>query len=239
MTQTVNWIFGRGVSIGCNLSWGVPSTFSQYSREEKIGHIKAALRVEVQRGHIDTSSLASFLSNLSSRTSADWRHRIITTNWDILLETEIAALGLADLPKWLADSYVYHLNGTIEEHASTTHLSPFLLEEDGYAQRTQTTEANRIFSYLVWSRVFIVIGMSFECETDRFLLGSLRNIEDEMPIGESTWIVLNPDASALAASSSRIATALPRAKVYSMQIDFKAWIDEGMAPLSSIGVFSF
>mgnify|MGYP003119912222 CR=1 FL=1 len=239
MAQCVNWIFGRGVSLACNLRWTVPLQYSICNREEKIQRIKSALRTEMESPLVDSSTIETFFDNLKSRTATDWRHRLITTNWDTLLEKEISALGLEVLPHWLADSYVYHLNGTIEDHADTKHLSPFLLEEDDYTQRTPTTEANQAFNYLIWGNVFFVVGMSFECETDRGLLSNLRKIQDEVPIGQSTWIVLNPDFEALQASSTRIASALPRARVYTKQINFHDWMNDGMRPLKELNVFSF
>ena len=36
-------------------------------------------------------------------------------------------------------------------------------------------------------------GMSFECDTDRFLLRVLHKVEDDMPIGKSHWTIVNPD----------------------------------------------
>lgn len=228
MAQCVNWIFGRGVSIGCNLTWQVPRVWNSMPREEKIEEIKKAVINEMYSEKIDTSSIKIFLKNLSEMTSNNYCHQFITTNWDCLIEREVEALNLDVLPKWLINSYVHHLNGTVEVHGTLDFGSPFLLEEDSYNQRTLSVEANRIFNSMLWGRVFFVVGMSFECETDRFLLQSLNNVQDDLPIGESCWFVLNPDPKALEVSSSRIANALPRAKVYTRCIDFGSWVSKEM-----------
>lgn len=74
---------------------------------------------------------------------------------------------------------------------------------------------------------------------DRFLLASLNKVEDDLPIGNSVWIVLNPDEEALKKSSSRIKSALPRSEVYFAAKTFEKWIDEGMDALRDIGAFTF
>ena len=239
MGNCVNWLFGRGASIGCNLAWEVPSEFLELPREEKIENIKRELIRASRHPSVDTSVYRKFLQNLSSRTNSSWKHRFGTTNWDCLLEKEIDALNLEILPSWLADSHVFHINGTIEDWGSKEFRSPFLLEDDSYLQRTPTPETNIFFNFMIWDTFFIVVGMSFECEMDRFLLASLNKVEDDLPIGNSLWLVLNPDKEALQISSSRIASALPRSKVFVAPKRFEEWIDDGMIVLKDIGAFDF
>ncbi|RYZ86638.1 MAG: hypothetical protein EOO68_28680, partial [Moraxellaceae bacterium] len=81
MAQCVNWIFGRGVSIGCNLTWKVPDLLNEMPRDKKIEEIKKALLIEMQSEKINTQSIKLFLKNLAEKTSNEWRHRFITTNW--------------------------------------------------------------------------------------------------------------------------------------------------------------
>ena len=207
-------------------------------REEKIDKIKEAIIKEMEDDKIDTSQYNKFLIHLRNRTSENWRHLFATTNWDCLLESEINNLKLNELPKWMASDHVYHLNGTVEDYPNQAFDSPFLLEEDKYTERTSTPEANILFNHMIASETFIVVGMSFECEMDRFLLDSIKRVEDDMPIGNSVWIVLNPDKVALEDSSSRIATALPRARVYTKAIRFNEWLNEGMPPLVELGAFT-
>jgi hypothetical protein len=239
MDQCVNWIFGRGVSIGCNLTWKVPDLLNEMPRDKKIAEIKKAILKEMQSEKINTHSIKIFLKNLAEKTSDEWCHRLITTNWDCLIEKEIKALNLDFLPKWLIDSYVYHLNGTVEVHENLNFGSPFLLEEDSYLQRANTVETDQLFNSMLWGNIFFVVGMSFECETDRFLLHSLNQVQDDVPIGESIWFVLNPDPEALEVSSSRIARALPRAKVYTRCISFGDWVNEENNIMVKLGVFRF
>ena len=239
MIQCLHWFFGRGASISCNLAWNVPESWNAIPREEKINRIKNAIVNEMESEKIDTTPYRKLLTQLQKRTKENWRNRFLTTNWDCLLEIEINNLKFEVLPNWLADSHVYHINGTVKDYPNQAFGSPFLLEEDKYTQRNWTPEANIIFNHMIWARIFIVIGMSFECETDRFLLESLNQVENDLPIGNSVWIVLNPDEDSLKASSSRIATALPLSKVYTKAIGFNEWLDEGMQPLVELGVFAF
>jgi len=239
MTRCIHWLFGRGASIGCNLTWAVPETWKPMPREEKIDRIKKAIIKEMESSKIDTSPYNKFLNHLRNRTNENWRHRFVTTNWDCLLESEIDNLNLKVLPEWMADSHVYHINGTVENYPNQAFGSPFLLEEDRHSEREPTPEADIIFNKMVWDTRFVVVGMSFECEMDRFLLGSINRVEDDLPIGNSAWLVLNPDKAVLDISSSRIATALPRSKVYTKAIGFNEWLDEGMVPLVELGAFAF
>ena len=173
MIQCLHWFIGRGVSISCNLTWSVPESWNIMPREDKVNKIKDAIVNEMESDKIDTTPYRKFLTHLRKRTKENWRNRFLTTNWDCLLEIEIKNLKLQVLPNWLADSHVYHINGTVEDYPNQDFGSPFLLEEDQYTQRNPTPEANIIFNHMIWGRLFIVIGMSFECQTDRFLLGSL------------------------------------------------------------------
>jgi len=239
MANCVHWLFGRGASIGCNLTWEVPPSLLKFPRDKKIEKIKKELFKASLHPSVDTSCYRKLLQNLSSRTASGWRHRFGTTNWDCLLEKEIDVLNLEILPPWLADSHVFHINGTVEEGGNKEFRSHFLLEDDSYLQRTPTPEANIFFDFMTWDTLFVVIGMSFECEMDRFLLASLNKVEDDLPIGNSVWFVLNPDKEALEISSSRIASALPRAKVFIAPKYFEEWIDDGMFALKDIGAFAF
>ena len=207
-------------------------------REQKIAKIKKELIIASGDPSVDTTVYRKLLNNLDSRTATSWQHRFGTTNWDCLIEKEINSLNLEDLPPWLADSHVFHINGTVEEWGTEKYRSPFLLEEDSYQQRTPTLEADKFFNFMIWGNFFIVVGMSFECETDRFLLASLNKVEDDLPIGNSVWFVLNPDKETLKVSSSRIQSALPRSKVYTAPKKLEEWIDEGMVALKEIGVFT-
>ena len=208
-------------------------------REDKIAQIKKSIIEEMGHPTIDTTLFKTFLQNLKDRTNQGWRHKFVTTNWDCLLEREINALNLEVEPPWLASTHVYHVNGTVDDSGDNSFDSPFLLEDDPCQQRISTPEANIISNYMIWDTIFFVIGMSFECEMDRFLLASLNKVEGDLPIGSSIWLVINPDKETLETSSSNIASALPRAKVYTTQKHFEEWMNEGMLPLKQLGAFAF
>jgi len=235
----VTWLMGRGLSIASGLSWTVPSTWSDLPREAKIERIQAVLRDEMDKDHVDTTVIRSLLDILARHTPPDWRHEFITTNWDYLLQREILGLGLKVQPEWLANSHVYHVNGTVEILSDNSHRSPFLLEEDPSETRRFTPEADMAFDRMLWRKVFVVVGMSFECATDRFLLTALNRVEDDVPIGESHWIILNPDANALDGACTRIQSALQRATVLPVAVPLQEWLENRMPELQATGAVDF
>lgn len=238
----INWIFGRGLSIACNLSWSAPKEWQSLSRSERIKRIKSSLLEEMDAPSINSGIIKRFLGILSYQTCPDWRNRFITTNWDDLLQREIRALNLdiQPSPPWMADNaaHVFHLNGTVEELKDNSNRSPFLLEEDSADQRCFTPEANIAYTRMLIDRVFVVVGMSFECDTDRFLLSALSGAEDFLPIGESVWVVVNRNPQTLAISCSRIKHALPNAEIKSVCADFSGWIDDGMKEIQACGAIA-
>lgn len=239
VSESVNWIFGRSLSIACNLSWSVPPEWKVLQRDEIIERIKSTLRKEMDLPLIDSSLIKRLLRTLEKHTENNWRNRFITTNWDYLIQREIESLELKVLPSWLSNSHVYHLNGTIEELDNNEHRSPFLLEEDPSNQRCFTPEANSAYNHMIWDRTFVVVGMSFECETDKFLLNALGRVENDLPIGESTWIVVNRNSNAVSLSCSKIQGFLPRATAVGVCTDFNSWVDSGLPELQELGAISF
>lgn len=237
-SNCVNWLFGRGLSIGCKLPWSVPTGWAVVPREKKIDLIKTALRAEMNKSSVDCTVIKHLFRVLSANTNENWRHRFITTNWDYLLQREILDLKLEVLPFWLDNSHVFHLNGTVENLSDNSNRSPFLLEEDSVKQRMETTEANKVFNHIIWSRKFVVVGMSFECATDRFLLSALGRVEDDLPIGESSWIVVNPDNDILKESYRRIKEALPYTSVISVPFTLNDWLHRGVQELRGWGTIS-
>lgn len=207
-------------------------------REEKIERIKITLRKEMERRDIDCSVIRQLLRMLEQSTTEGWKHGFITTNWDFLLQREILSQAWEILPSWLVNSHVFHLNGTVEELEDNSNRSPFLLEEDPSDQRCQTVEANKAFEQMIWQRAFVVVGMSFECETDKFLLSALGRVQDDLPIGESTWIVVNPDQKVLSLSCNKIAARLPRATVKGVRSTLSNWLDNGLPELQARGALS-
>ena len=238
-TQCIAWLFGRGLSISCNLSWTVPPEWNALPCEVQIQKIKETLRSEMNSKNINCSTITNLLGILKQHTAIGWRNLFLTTNWDNLLQREILSLGLTTLPPWLSSSHVFHINGTIEDLSDNTHRSPFLLEQDPATQRCSTVEAKKAYEKIIWDRTFVVVGMSFECEMDKFLLSSLGRVQDDLPIGESEWFVINPDGKSLNKSCSHIQSALPHAKIHRLQFSFDQWLERKLQELQSHGVLSF
>lgn len=239
MAQIVEWFFGRGLSIGCGLSWVVPTDWGAFPRDEQIARIKAALLWEMSSPRVDTRDIRLFLDILANRTVSPWRHQFHTTNWDYLLQREILGLGHTVQPPWCAETHVYHLNGTVEDLPDNSQRSAFVLEFDPAHARVATTEGNIAFNKFIWSQTFVVVGMSFECEADKYLLRSLQRVEDDLPIGESCWIVLNPNGDTLSATCARLQAALPRAKIVGNITTFRAWLNSRVPELQRRGAIAF
>lgn len=169
---------------------------------------------------VNTQPLEVFLRILSNRTPQLCRHRFITTNWDCLLQEVLLAQHWTVQPDWLDNSHVYHLNGTVEILPDNSRRSPFLLVSDSAEKRTRALEADIVFNKMIWDRFFVVVGMSFECKTDKFLLTSLGKVEDDLPIGESSWLVVNPNHTTAEDVAKEIKARLPRADVAILPIGF-------------------
>lgn len=239
MTKRVCWLIGCGASIACNLTWIVPDSWKSLERSKKIARVKEAITAEMNSNVIDTTPFKLLLGTLGGNTVEPWKHLFITTNWDYLLQKEIRKLELKVLPKWLSNSHVFHINGTAEVLYDNSNRSPFLLEEDPAKERVSTVEANVAFNQMTWGRLFIVVGMSFECQTDEFLLSELNRIEDNLPIGESKWLIVNPNATALVQSADRIQQALPKATILKIKEKFDIWVRNRMPELQEEGVLAF
>ena len=83
----------------------------------------------------------------------------------------------------------------------------------------------------------MVVGMSFECSVDRFLLNVLSRIKDEVPVGESLWFLVNPCNLTLERTRQLIYDALPKAKVSVCTMYFNEWIDAKFPELQRLGIF--
>jgi hypothetical protein len=239
MSDSLVWLFGCGLSIGCGLKWRVPLEWKDVDRERKIGLITDELRARMDSSEVDTTAIRSFLAFLANRTVSGWRHLFLTTNWDFLLQREVArSITDGRKPYWAVSSAVFHLNGTVEQSSDPTHRSPFLLEQDTYTTRHWTVEANVAYNKMIMERAFVVVGMSFECETDRFLLHALHKVENDLPVGESTWIIVNPNQTALDLSAERIKKALPGCRIHKTCQTFNSWLLSELPELISLGVFT-
>jgi hypothetical protein len=231
---TLIWLFGRGASIACGLSWTVPAAWASLPREERVAHIRETLCAEMNAPAVDTSPYSELLTVLGFRTAPGWRHRFVTTNWDGLLEREVNKAYPEVCPPWLESSHVFHLNGTVEELPDNSRQSHFLLESDPIGTRVAKLESNLGFATMAWSDSFVVVGMSFECATDNSLLTALG--KTELLVESSRWIVVNPVKSALDDVCANLRSKLPGASVIAVQKGFAEWTACGLGELREIGV---
>ena len=67
---------------------------------------------------------------------------------------------------------------------------------------------------MIWQRDFVLVGMSFQCEMDKALLDAFHHVTDDLPIGESNWIIINPNDEALESVVGDIQKSLPAAEIY-------------------------
>lgn len=152
MPQDCSWLFGCGASIANGLSWIVPTEWKndliegRISREAHKKLIIETIRTEMQKPSIHCRPYRRLLNLMANRTIAGGHHRLITTNWDFLLQLEVDAWIRANQPGYAprflsTNSYVFHLNGTAEPGKSPKR-SPFLLETDDANYRKQSHEAN-------------------------------------------------------------------------------------------------
>jgi len=226
----------------CGLSWVEPPEWKTLPREERVRKIKTTLRAEMDAPGVSTLPIRRFLGYLIERTVDGWRHLLLTTNWDSLLQREID-IAFPEASPSPGIEGPFHLNGTVDDLSgdlrgdhSLPRRSPFLLEDDPEEQRTQTVEGNYAFGRMICREVFVVVGMSFECQTDKFLLRHLNGVQRDLPIGESLWVIVNRNRSALDLVSSRIQKALPRAKVSPVCSTFSRWQEAGYPELEAEGV---
>jgi hypothetical protein len=240
MTQVVEWLFGRGLSIGCGLHWSVPEVWKEFSREDQVAMIAQAIEQEMSATQVDTRDIERFFDILAAQTTRGWQHRLHTTNWDTLLDREIGRrfpFG-KHKPWWLTSSHVYHHNGNVQIPSGDSFRSPILLESDPQTARLPSPESDSAFQKLIYSRIFVVVGMSFECAVDRFLFKALRRVQDDCPVGESCWIVVNPNANVLKDTYSKILDALPAAAVCARAVSFGCWIRNNLQELVYRGVLT-
>jgi hypothetical protein len=238
MSECLVWIFGRGASAACGLTWTVPEGWSELERDTQVMRITEAIKREMDSEYIDTSPYRNLLDALARRTKDDWHNRFVTTNWDYLLQREVEWLGLEVVPQWLSETHVYHLNGTVEELEDNSNRSPFLLEADAASDREQSIEANVAFNHLMWQRMFVVVGMSFSCEMDQGFLGAISHVEDDLPIGESTWVVVNRNEEEMNHVGGYLQDAMPHAEVRTVHSDFGSWIMGPMTELVELGALN-
>ena len=135
MSKGCSWLFGRGASIANGLSWVVPQDWKddlsagRVTRETHIDMITKTLRHEMTRSSRLAIPYRRLLDIMASSTVDQGHHRLITTNWDYLLQRElndwINKNGQGYAPRFLSThGMVYHLNGSAEP-GDFQNRSPF------------------------------------------------------------------------------------------------------------------
>jgi hypothetical protein len=162
-------------------------------------------------------------------------HRLTTTNWDYLLQREVDAWMKENhercVPKFLGQtSAVYHLNGSVEP-GDWQNRSLLMLETDDAGTRVSSHEANAGFNLILESRLIVIVGMSFECDTDRGLLAALRKHEHDMPIGGAHFVIVDPVEPSLCATCDKLAYCFPGGSRTKVPRGFAEWIDAGTPEL--------
>lgn len=241
MPQDCTWVFGRGASIANGLRWVVPQAWKEdliagrVARDAHVQMITEALREEIARVPRVTTPYRRLLQIMATKTIAEGHHRLLTTNWDYLLQRDVLDWVQANTPGYAprflsTDAMVYHLNGSVEPGGSK-HCSPFMLETDSASVRKATFEANQALNLLLWSTLVVIVGMSFECDMDRGLLATLRAHEDNVPIGNALFVIVEPNKETLESTYAKLAYCFPRAGGIRVNQGLAEWIDSGMPEL--------
>lgn len=231
---TLIWLFGRGCSIACGLPWTVPAAWAGGPRQELIAAIRGTLRDEMNAPAVDTKPYSQLLTVLVQGNSPNSHHRFVTTNWDSLLQREVDKAYPKVCPEWLESTHVFHLNGTVDDRPDKSRRSCFLLESDPIGTRVAKLESNLALASILWSDSFVVVGMSFECETDNSLLTALGKAT--LPVEASRWIVVNPVASALDGVRANLEFKLPGASVVPVRRGLADWVADGLPELRENGI---
>ncbi len=242
MPQRCSWLLGRGDSIANGLSWIVPDAWRcdllecRVTREAHIHMVIDSVRSEMSNPAVHCGPYQHLLNTMAERTVDQGHHRLMTTNWDYLLQRELDAWIEANhpgsVPRFLGiDGVVRHFNGSVEP-GDFPNRSPFLLETDSANTRRTAYEANQAFQLLLDSTLIVIVGMSFECNTDRGLLGALGVQEDYFPIHGAFFIVLDPCRETLEDTCRKLAACFPRAGGLRVNSGLAEWIDAGMPELS-------
>lgn len=206
----------------------------QLQRDEKIQCIKEKLTTVMNAPGVNREPIRDFLQFLSARTLGRWRHLFMTTNWDFLLQQEIDKFAPHRVPDWLKPTtLVRHINGTVED---SDNRSAIVLRED--KKRKPSQELNEAIGHMAWGSIFVIVGISFECEPDKALFNILNSVQDMLPVGESNWIIVNPCSADLDNARDLVKRKLPHASVILVPDTLTGWREAQFPELKQKGVFS-
>lgn len=218
------WIFGRGASIACGAAWEEPETWKEKDRHERIQNINRNLAKQMRNVPVGRNPYSHLLFLLEHKTTPNQKSLFITTNWDYLLQREIDSGDYDPCPRGSGQRYVWHLNGSIKKGRDSRYCSPIILPEDD--KRTDNQEFSWAMNQIVCERLFIIVGMSFQCKADEKILRVLRPDQNKLPFGEGRYLIVNNSAKDLERLESVIKSYFPRVDIIKEQADFKSWIDE-------------
>lgn len=235
--KTLIWIFGRGASISCGLNWAMPDKWNRLSREEIIKNVREMLPKEIDKINIGTVPYTKLLTTLAAKTIPNWKHYFMTTNWDYLLQREIQNLNFKIKPSWLADSHVFHLNGTVQNKANELR-GDLILETDSPKEVIRSLESKDAFIKSLWSQYFVLVGISFKYNIDKHLLYLFKKDEDNFPIGDSKWIIINKNEQDLEDVSNKLCETFSDViGAIKRCTDFENWVEE-MSEIHEMGAIS-
>lgn len=242
--QKCTWLFGRGASIASGLDWRVPPEWKNSlkqgkdTRDEHIAKIKKALKAEMNDPKVHSRPYRGLLE-IMHRNREFCYHLVTTTNWDFLLQKEInwwyENKSGKVVPEFLADGNVWHFNGTVQPDLK--NQGPFLLETDGARFRKATFVERQAYSKLYWSNLIVIVGVSFEARVDKGLLGALKSVEDDLPIGKATFLVVDSCKQTNDRTFSNLVHCFPRAEGIQIYQGFEEWVNGGMPELVKGGIF--
>ncbi|MEE8387872.1 MAG: hypothetical protein V3R65_04785, partial [Acidiferrobacterales bacterium] len=88
-------------------------------------------------------------------------------------------------------------------------------------------------------RVFIVVGMSFECGMDKYLLACINHLKKDLSVCSGKWLIVNSNPKALNRASESIQAALPKASIYKLEKKFEEWVGKKLPELVEEGILVF
>jgi hypothetical protein len=104
--QGCTWLFGRGASIASGLPWVVPSAWKddlasgRVARDAHVQMVIDAIRDGISKLPTEGTPYRRLLDMMATRTVDQGHHRLMTTNWDYLLQRDLTNWVEANWPGW-------------------------------------------------------------------------------------------------------------------------------------------
>lgn len=226
------WLFGRGASLAAGLDWDETVEIeSMVDRGLRTEAIRSGLR-GAQDAVPNNRVFEAFMERICSGTIAPWTHCFATLNWDTLLQSAVdgALRGRGHQRIW--DSQVRHLNGSIDspDDQWSAHI---ILRKDTIGSRKLSPELNTGLSELAIAKIVVIVGVSLAYGVDQALFNTLSACADEMPIGDTYFLIIDLSPSAVA---EKLRGLFRTAIVQPITIGFGDWVGKGMPELVERGV---